>query len=375
MRFAIKRLTRSDLTLFEVQFRRQNAGNQKALNLNRDVLIDVLFPGAAALAGGRPVRFPCELRIFGPAGVARPRVVMRKVIAAGGTQKNWRLNGETVAADPDAPDPDRYDRLREGDLAVLAFEGSEFPTALNMVLLASETQADADLHRDLDAWLGGRRMRALSTEELRALTAAAHPEHPIRELLDEELDDALEDAALGSVVALEKLRARGIRRTSHEALAEARDRVERIGRDGETMVAGHLKAERDGGRIESFVWESETNATHPFDFTIVRTGGQAVRVEVKSTAGPHDRAMIFSHAELAHAAGLEPTEVWRISRMADGKADLRAASGLPDVARRVVERAADFGDGIRPNAWTIEPEALGEWIDLGEITIDDVSEE
>ena len=35
MRFAIKKLTRSDLTFFEYQFRRQNAGHQKSINLNR----------------------------------------------------------------------------------------------------------------------------------------------------------------------------------------------------------------------------------------------------------------------------------------------------------------------------------------------------
>lgn len=44
MRFAVKKLSRSDLTFFEPQFRVQNAGNQKSINLNRDVFVDQLFP-------------------------------------------------------------------------------------------------------------------------------------------------------------------------------------------------------------------------------------------------------------------------------------------------------------------------------------------
>ena len=54
-RIALKRLTASDLTLFEWQFRNRNAGNQKSINLNADVFIVQLFPSmpeAALDAGG-----------------------------------------------------------------------------------------------------------------------------------------------------------------------------------------------------------------------------------------------------------------------------------------------------------------------------------
>lgn len=46
MRFAIKRLSRSDLTFFEYQFRRQQAGNQKSINLNRNVFVEYHLPGS-----------------------------------------------------------------------------------------------------------------------------------------------------------------------------------------------------------------------------------------------------------------------------------------------------------------------------------------
>ena len=100
MRFAVKRLTRSDLTFWEYQFRRQGAGNQKSINLNADVFIDVIFPQARTEAGGYARQFPVPLTIYGPGRRPEPYRITRKIIAAGDRQKNWRLNGEFVR-DPD----------------------------------------------------------------------------------------------------------------------------------------------------------------------------------------------------------------------------------------------------------------------------------
>ena len=52
MQFAVKKLTRSDLTFFEHQFRRQNAGNQESMNLNANVFVDLIFPYARTIAAG-----------------------------------------------------------------------------------------------------------------------------------------------------------------------------------------------------------------------------------------------------------------------------------------------------------------------------------
>jgi hypothetical protein len=60
MRFAVKKLTRSDLTFSEYQFRRQNAGNQKSINLNRNVFVDLIFPTAGPVAGVVARQFPGE---------------------------------------------------------------------------------------------------------------------------------------------------------------------------------------------------------------------------------------------------------------------------------------------------------------------------
>ena len=114
-------MTRSDLTFFEYQFRRQNAGNQKAINLNRNVFVDLLFPLASSMVGGVARQFPVPVSIYGPGLRTARHMITRKVISAGGSQKNWRLNGEFVP-DPNG-DPVRYHGLAEHDLAVFGFEG------------------------------------------------------------------------------------------------------------------------------------------------------------------------------------------------------------------------------------------------------------
>ncbi len=127
MKFAVKRLRRSDLTFFEYQFRRQNAGNQKSINLNRDVFIDVLFPSAPGIAtkngtAGEPAPFHLRLTIYGPGLRRTPQLVTRSVLPKTRPQKNWRLNGEFVR-DPD-DDPARYHNLQPDDVAVLALKGT-----------------------------------------------------------------------------------------------------------------------------------------------------------------------------------------------------------------------------------------------------------
>ena len=66
MKVAVKRLKRSDLTFFEPQFRRVNAGNQKALNLNRNVLVDTFYPDLRDIADQHDGTLPISLSVWGP---------------------------------------------------------------------------------------------------------------------------------------------------------------------------------------------------------------------------------------------------------------------------------------------------------------------
>jgi hypothetical protein len=242
MRFAAKRLTRSDLTFFEYQFRRQNAGNQKSINLNRNVFVDLLFPLAASTTGGVARQFPVPVSIYGPGLRTARHLITRKVIAAGGSQKNWRLNGEFVP-DPEN-DPTRYHGLAEHDLAVFGFEGDNgVPAAVYMVLLA---QSEADDNRpfgEVTGTLGTRSMVELSAGVLSGIVERSPVGHPIRELVETERDQAMEEAALGSAEGTTRLlRQPSARRMTADALAKTREAAEQPGATASTRTCSQSSA-------------------------------------------------------------------------------------------------------------------------------------
>jgi hypothetical protein len=376
--FAVKRLTRSDLTFFEYQFRRQNAGNQKSINLNADVFIDDIFPYARTIAAGRPHQFPVRLQIFGPGLRRTPDNKTRKVIAAGGNQKNWRLNGEFVP-DPD-DDPVRYHGLAAGDLAVFAFEESRVqpvPESIALVLVSQAEADDARVLADLKAFLGTSRMSLLPPEVLGKVSAASPPEHPIRELLDIEMDVALEEAALGSTEAIRKLRTRpSARRMSAVALAKARASAEANGRDGEVLVNVYLQHALADGRIRSFTWVSEENAISPWDFELIEMDGTPVRIEVKSTGGGFDRPIHISQNEVL-AAG-EPsavrTDLYRVFALGNDGGWLRTARGIATLCRPITEAVVALGAGIVPDGYSIDVVRFAAWTDPVRLTYDEISD-
>lgn len=379
MQFAVKRLTGSDLTFFEVQFRRLNVGNQKSINLNADVFVDLIFPYARTVAAGQPHHFPVKLQIYGPGLRRTPDNKTRKVIAAGGRQKNWRLNGEFVP-DP-ADDPSRYHGLAPGDLVVFAFEESRLqpvPDAIAMVLIAQSEVADSSVKAALESLLGTRRMALVTPVELATVTTASPTNHPIREILDIELDTALEEAALGSASAIAKLRSRpSLRRMSSEALAKARARAESNGREGEVLINIHLQHALAEGRIRSFLWVSEQNAISPWDFELVELDGTPVRVEVKSTSRGFDQSMHISHNEVLAAAeaGAPRTDIYRVFALSDDGGWLRIASAMADVCSKIAQSVVPLGPGITPDGYSLDVSRLAGWSASQRLTYDEADED
>lgn len=369
--FAIKKLTRSDLTFFEHQFRRQNAGNQKSINLNADVFIDDIFPYARTIAAGQPLQFPVRLQIFGPGLRRTPDNKTRKVVAAGGNQKNWRLNGEFVP-DPD-DDPTRYHGLAAGDLAVFAFEEGRVqpvPESIALVLVSQAEPDDARVLADLRAFLGAGRMALLPPDVLGQVSAASPADHPIRELLDIEMDVALEEAALGSTDAIRKLRTRpSARRMSAAALAKARASGEANGRNGEVLVNIHLQKEQAEGRIRAFTWVSEENAISPWDFEVIELNGTTVRVEVKSTSGGFDRPIHISQNEVLAAAeaGAPRTDLYRVFAIGDDGGWLRVSIGIAGLCQDIVGALGGLGAGVTPDGYSIDVARMSGWSEPGRL--------
>lgn len=199
MKLAIKRLTRSDLTFFEYHFRTIGAGNQKSINLNAMPFVDILYPDLPTIAPKRGNEVTVALDIHGP-GARDPYRISRKIVK-GGTYKNWRLNGEFVAGPPE--DPDRYNGLAPGDIAIMAFQGEGEPERLSMYLLSANDPGDRRLHAVLSRRMAGgprQSMVAVSPEHLLgdlddAATDAGHPARGI--ILDPAYDPEVEDAVLG----------------------------------------------------------------------------------------------------------------------------------------------------------------------------------
>ncbi len=377
--FAVKKLTRSDLTFFEHQFRRQNAGNQKSINLNADVFVELIFPYAPAIAAGdRSRQFLVRLQIFGPGLRRTPDIKVRKVIR-GDTYKNWRLNGEFVP-DPD-DDPSRYHGLAAGDLVVFAFDESRVkpvPESIALVLVSQAEADDARVLADLQAFLGTGRMALLPPAVLGQVSAASPTDHPIRELLDIEMDVALEEAALGSTEAIRKLRTRpSARRMSAAALAKARASAEANGRDGEVLVNIHLQKERAEGRIRAFTWVSEENAISPWDFEITELDGTTVRVEVKSTGGGFDRPIHISQNEVLAAAeaGTPRTDLYRVFTLSNDGGWLRVSQGIAGLCQAILGAISGLGIGINPDGYSIDVARIAGWCEPEKLTNVDPSDE
>jgi hypothetical protein len=143
LKLALKRLTSSDLTYFQWHLDNNPAGKQKAINLSRNVFIDVLYPSLQNMVNYSEsnVRIPIDLYIFGPA-LAGPYHLKRKIIKAD-SYKNWRLDGETIRS-PEG-EPERFMVLKPGDIAVMAFEGDLYPRVLHIDFLAADLDVDRDL--------------------------------------------------------------------------------------------------------------------------------------------------------------------------------------------------------------------------------------
>ncbi len=354
VKLALKRLAASDLTLFEWHFRHRNAGNQKAINLNRNVFIDELYPALPEAAAEQEGRLPLNLTILGPNGAGAVNL-QRKIIKFG-SYKNWRLNGEFIYNPQN--EPDRFNELRADDLALFEFSGRVAPTSARMVLLGAKYSSDVDLHKALVGRLGGAKMISLTQDELTRLIDEANAplQHPIRLLA---IDEIVEDAAQGGAAGLERLWT-GVARQklSSEALEKARRNAEDIGRLGEELVNAHLGSALAAGNIEELEWTSAENAVAPYDFKM-REKGVAVLLDVKSTAGDFGRSLHISMNEVRQMAnGVDRYDIWRIYAINGSEAKARIAADIGHFGKSLLDALHLLPQGVTPDGFSVDPKRL-----------------
>src|SRR5579864_7841232 len=176
-KLALKRLTASDLTFFEWHFRHHNAGNQKAINLNRDVFVDELYPALPDVAEEKSGRIPLDLSVFGPDG--KPELNLQRKIVKFGTYKNWRLNGEFIH-NPQT-DPERFNGLKPDDIAIFEFFGAVVPVSSRLILVGASYPKDVALHASLNTLLGNNAMVSLTIDELARIVEnpSIGEDHPV----------------------------------------------------------------------------------------------------------------------------------------------------------------------------------------------------
>jgi len=354
-KLALKRLTQSDLTLFEWHFRNRNAGNQKAINLNADVFVGALFPALATLG---TERLPLDLYLYGPAG--KPELNLQRKILKGSTYKNWRLNGEMIH-NPEA-DPARFDVLADGDIAVLEFNDGIAPSQGRCVFLAAAAAEDAALHAALTNALEHRSMVSLDQGTLQGVVqqAGVSSEHPIQALL---LDADLEDAVQGDVEAIRQLgRRRAARPIRRSDLQEAKRRAEESGQRGEELINEFLQDRVSKGGIDRFEWSSSENAVTPFDFVVHDGGNVPQQVEVKSTTGKFERPMHVSIAELQEMSERERFALYRVYNLTEAGAELRVTSAVRLIAQQILDSLRHLPSGVMADTMAISPDVL----DFGE---------
>jgi Domain of unknown function (DUF3883) len=331
-KICIKRLSASDCTLFEAVFRKIGAGNQKSINLNADVLTGQLFPSLAAIAIGTNNEIAIAISIHGPGGKGAHKL-SRKIIK-NSTYKNWRLNGEFVSGPPD--DPDRYDKIGPGDLAVMVFRGDAAPTSMDMILISRLDPTEARLHASLEDLFNSKSMVVATPVQIAAASVAAGVPntHPVfLAASDSEADTALEQAAQGDLVGAGIiLISKGKRISGHE-LAKAKAKAETTGQDGEGLVNGYLSRKLDSGMIKGFTWTSSDNAIAPYDFEVTEISNTRTLIDVKSTSGPFENVIHISLAEIIKAAGTDNYQIYRVFELDENGGKLRISGNLQGLAQ------------------------------------------
>ncbi len=357
-RIAAKQLTASDLTFFAVQFHKPGQrSKQKAINLNSDIFVSRFYPGLR----DRFAELHFGLTIIGP-GAAPPYIVSRKALRTEGA-KNWRLDGELINDPTDQPG--RFDNLAEGDIAILAFEGSEQPQQVALVLVSAT--ADAALHAaasTLAAFQGRETMRAIDEGNIRALletTRMAYPtRHPFEPLLTA---DSIEEAIYGPAEAQE-----ATAQTDGKGVVISPESIRRQATNaGETGQLGEEVFERwlvSTDHIETdFEWVSQMYGRAAFDFEVSRPRWETgpLYIDVKATRSSHDSMFHMSAAELRWAARQPGYRIARLSSLTANSADIRILSGVSELATSILRGLeASLPRGVKVDSVAVPPAMLRE---------------
>jgi len=357
-KLVLKRLSASDLTLFEYHYRNTAGAKQKAINLDAAVFVQSLYPGLAETISYARNRIPLNLSIYGPGGAGLHNL-QRKILKQ---QKNWRLNGELIYGPPD--EIERYNILSKGDYAILEFSGDTEPYAASLYLIARALPEDAKICQVLEdkyanTFSNRKGMEAISANEFMQIFSGIglSENHPLLDIIDQ---DTLEDAAVGGFEGFRKLKKRRqTRGVSQEEFDKAKRSAELVGRLGEEILNVWFEMEKQANRIKDYQWTSGENAIAPYDFELVDNGGLIRTIDAKSTAGDFKNPIHISIGELYEMSdGKVPYDLYRLYMVTETSARLRIATGLKETAVELMKYFTELPDGITVDNISVSPKVL-----------------
>ena len=353
-KLALKRLTTSDLTVFRWHFINRPSGNQKAINLDKSVLVDSLFPELAKPGAVPNPRYNLELKISGP-GTCSPHTLVRKILKQ---QKNWRLNGEFI--DGPIDDPPRYNYLAADDFAFFEFRGDQVPEAIHMLLVSAANPQDAQLHQALSQIFVSGSMRVIDEHFIHDVLerSGAAGRHALSDWAEGAL---LEEIGQGSAAATLKLYKRRNRRgLTPEEFLEIRGRAQSTGISGERYLNDWLLDRQRTGECYDVEWTSSTDAIAPFDFRLkVPPHGVERRMDAKSTTGEFETPLHMSRAEITEAVrGGVYYDIYRLYQLSEDGAEMRAAYDVGPALAPVLEALENLPLGISVDSVSIDPRIL-----------------
>ncbi|NKF50791.1 DUF3883 domain-containing protein [Shewanella sp. WXL01] len=361
-KIAIKRLSSSDLTLFNCHFDSKSGTRQKAWNLDKKIFIEQMYP-----IDWGDGKHNVTLALNGPEDSPR-HVLERKIVRQ---QKNMRLNGELINAHESGKD--RYELLSNHDYAVMVFNGAPFPTQIEIYLIAKASEQDTALHNTItnrynSQFNSHKSMVEVNRTSIKEIldSSAVSDEHPLQSLFDDAL---IEDVILGDIESFKELRRRRkVRFVSKEELEKAKASTSATGILGERLVNEHFVELKNNGEIEDFSWKADDNPISPFDFSLLLNKTSKERLlDVKTTKYKFNSKFHISIAELLEARDSgKPYDIYRVYEATSNGAKLRVAKDIKNKAEEILRSVDNMPIGVTCDSVTIAPLILefGEEITL-----------
>ena len=167
------------------------------------------------------------------------------------------------------------------------------------------------------------------------------------------LNALIEDAAQGGITGSRALRKK--RKVSAQELADAQRKLKDIGKKGEVLVHSYLKEQKDKGIIQDVVYDAETNAVAPHDFTITELNGSITWVDAKSTDGRFSNIIHISFGQLYDMQESERYFIYRVYEIKN-QARMRISENLKGFSNTLIN-VIDLPLGITPDSFSISPSA------------------